>query len=64
MNVWGGLFLAFVAMVPLVFTMFTDLNQQQLIISGAGLIIIVSVVLELIRQINARLVMQDYDRLG
>ena len=64
MNLWGGIFLGFVAMVPLIFTMFTSLTQQQLVISGAGLIIIVSVVLELIRQVNARLSTHDYGKLG
>ena len=33
------------------------------VISGAGMIIIVGVVLELVRQINAQLVMHDYDKL-
>ncbi len=61
---WGGLFLAFVAIAPL-------LLQQQLgggsgvalFISGAGIIIVVSVVLDLIKRINTQLVMHDYDKL-
>ena len=63
-NLWGGSILAAVALVPLLFTMFTPLSQHDLIISGSGLIIIVGVVLELIRQTRAHLVMHDYDRLG
>lgn len=59
---WGGLFLAFVAIVPLLFTGFLGAGVA-LFISGAGLIIVVSVVLEIIRRINAHLVMQDYDKL-
>lgn len=63
MNLWGGSFLGFVALVPIVFTMFTTLSSADLIISGSGLIIVVGVVLELIRQANAQLVMHDYDKL-
>jgi len=63
MNLWGGSFLGFVALVPIVFTMFTNLSSSDLIISGSGLIIVVGVVLELIRQINSQLVMHDYDKL-
>jgi preprotein translocase subunit SecY len=33
------------------------------LISGAGMIIVVGVVLELVRQINAQLIMHDYDKL-
>jgi len=64
MNLWGGSFLGFVALVPIVFTMFTSLSSTDLIISGSGLIIVVGVVLELIRQINAQLVTHDYEKLG
>ncbi len=63
MNLWGGLFLGVVAIVPLLFTMFSDLTSQDLIISGSGLIIVVGVVMELIRQINAQLLAHDYDKL-
>lgn len=64
MNLWGGSFLGFVALVPLVFTMFTQLTSTDLIISGSGLIIVVGVVLELIRQINAQLITHNYDKLA
>lgn len=63
LNLSGGLFLAIVAVVPLIFTKFTPLNSGDLIISGSGLIIIVGVIIELIRQINAQMVMHDYDKL-
>lgn len=63
LNFWGGLFLAFVAVVPLIFTMNSSLSSGDLIISGAGLIIIVGVILEIIHQINAQMVMHDYDKL-
>ncbi len=60
---WGGLFLAIVAVIPLFFTKYTPLNSADLIISGSGLIIIVGVVLELVRQVNSQLVMHDYNKL-
>ena len=63
MNLWGGMFLAFVAIVPLIFTRYSALSSQDLIISGSGLIIIVGVVMELIRQINAQLLAHDYEKL-
>lgn len=59
---WGGAFLAFVAIFPLLFTNWLG-SGVALFISGAGIIIVVSVVLDLIRRINAHLVMQDYDKL-
>lgn len=63
LNLWGGLFLALVAIVPLIFTMFSNLTSQDLIISGSGLIIVVGVVMELIRQVNAQLLAHDYEKL-
>lgn len=63
LNFWGGWFLAFVAVVPLIFTKYTNLEQSELLITWSWLIIVVWVVLELIRQINAQLVMQDYDKI-
>ncbi len=64
LNLWGGSFLALVAILPMLFTTFSDtLTSQDLIISGSGIIIIVGVVLDLIRRINSQLAMQDYDKL-
>ena len=64
LNLWGGLFLAFVAIIPMIFTIFSDsLTSQDLIVSGSGIIIIVGVVLDLVRRINEHLSMQDYDKL-
>ena len=61
LNFWGWWFLAIVAIVPLLFTKYTDLTQSDLLITWSWLIIVVWVVLELIRQVNARLVMNDYE---
>ncbi len=63
MNLFGGTFLALVAVIPLLFTKYTTLSASDLIITGSGLIIVVGVVLELIRQIDSQLVMHDYDKL-
>ncbi len=63
LNLWGGAFLGIVAIVPLIFTRYSTLSSQDLIISGSGLIIIVGVVLELIRQVNAQLLSHDYEKL-
>lgn len=63
MNLWGGMFLGIVAIIPLIFTRYSTLSSQDLIISGSGIIIIVGVVMELIRQVNAQLLAHDYDKL-
>ncbi len=63
MNLWGGIFLGIVAIIPLLFTRYSTLSSSDLIISGSGLIIIVGVVMELIRQVNAQLLAHDYEKL-
>mgnify|MGYP003393677826 CR=1 FL=1 len=63
LNLWGGLFLGGVAIVPLIFTKFSTLGSNDLILSGSGLIIIVGVVMELIRQVNAQMLAHDYEKL-
>jgi preprotein translocase subunit SecY len=63
LNLWGGTFLGLVAIIPLLFTRYSSLSSQDLIISGSGLIIIVGVVLELVRQVNAQLLVHDYEKL-
>ncbi|MBI1812188.1 preprotein translocase subunit SecY [Candidatus Peregrinibacteria bacterium] len=63
LNLWGGTFLAVVAVIPLLFTRYTTLASADLLISGSGLIIIVGVVMELIRQINAQMLAHDYEKL-
>jgi len=64
LNLWGGVFLGIIAIIPLVFTKYSSLSSQDLIISGSGMIIVVGVVLELIRQINAQLLAHDYEKLA
>jgi preprotein translocase subunit SecY len=63
---WGGLFLAFISVFPFIlsgiFAQFQT-GSVPLLIGGAGLIIIVGVVLEIVRRINTGLIMYDYDKL-
>jgi len=63
LNLFGGVFIGIVAVVPIIFTKYTTLTSGDLIISGSGLIIMVGVILELVRQIDAQLVMHDYEKL-
>ncbi len=57
----GALFLATVAVLPMAISAITDVEAFGFLIGGASLIIIVSVVLETIRQINAQLQMREYE---
>jgi len=62
---WGGIFIAFIAVIPMMLgSLFSSfgIGTVSLLISGAGMIIIIGVVLELMRQINAQLVMHDYSK--
>lgn len=57
----GALFLGAIAVLPLVVQGF--LGIQTLTIGGTSLLIVVSVVLETMKQINAQLVMREYENL-
>lgn len=63
LNLWGGIFLGLIAVIPLLFTMYTNLPSADMLISGSGLIILVGVVMELIRQVNASMLAHDYEKL-
>ncbi len=65
MNLFGGTMIATVAVLPIVLQqIFTELNvgSVPVIISGAGVIIVVGVVLDLIRRINSELLVHHYER--
>ncbi len=65
LTLFGGLFLATIAILPMMLQFLfrtTAIGSVPLLISGAGMIIIVGVVLELIRQVNSELVMHDYKK--
>lgn len=66
LNLFGGTFLALIAVAPIIMSRLmsgSGLGSVNSLISGAGMIIVVGVVLELVRQINAQLIMHDYDKL-
>lgn len=55
----GALFLALIAVLPLLLQGAT--GMQSLVIGGTSLLIVVSVVIELIKQVESQLTMRDYD---
>lgn len=65
LNLFGGTMIAIIAVLPLILQQIfssLDLGTVQVLISGSGLIIIVGVVLDLVRQINSQLLTHHYDR--
>ena len=64
LNLFGGLFIGGIAVVPIIAQKFigTTGSQLPLLISGAGILIIVGVILELIRQVDTHLINQDYSK--
>ena len=58
---FGALFLAIIAILPLIMSYFS--GYQSLAIGGTSLLIVVSVVIEMVKQIEAQLTMRDYDGL-
>ena len=57
---WGGaLFLGFVAVIPFVATVTTDVRGLQL--PSISLLIVVGVVLDIMRQLEAQLLMRNYE---
>lgn len=65
LTLWGGFFIALVAVSPYAFdylTSETGAGSVQLLISGAGLIIIVGVVLDILKKIKVEMVTKDYDK--
>ena len=65
LNLFGGLMVAGMAVLPMLISMaFTQLNvgSVPMLIGGSGIIIVVGVVLDLIRRINADMLTHHYDR--
>ncbi|MBW7954749.1 preprotein translocase subunit SecY [Candidatus Gracilibacteria bacterium] len=61
LNLFGGSFLALIAVFPYLMGKFMG-TQIDFIISGSGLIIIVSVILDIIRKIDSEMKMYDYSK--
>ena len=57
---FGAVFLGFIAVLPTVLPMVTSLNSS-FAIGGAGLLIVVSVVLDTVRQVDSLVVTRNYD---
>lgn len=57
----GALFLGVIAILPLITSQMT--GTQSLVVGGTSLLIVVSVVIETVKQINAQLSMRDYDEI-
>ena len=57
----GALFLGFIAVMPSIIGGATGITSFSFLIGGTSLLIVVSVVLETMRQINAQLQMREYD---
>ncbi|MDO9027597.1 MAG: preprotein translocase subunit SecY [Candidatus Roizmanbacteria bacterium] len=56
----GAVFLGIVAVMPVLFSKITGLTN--LVIGGTGILIVVSVILETFKKVEAQLVMRNYDR--
>lgn len=57
----GALFLGIIAVLPIITAQIT--NTQTLVVGGTSLLIVVSVVIETVNQINAQLSMRDYEEI-
>jgi len=55
----GAVFLGIIAILPSITASFT--NVSNLILGGTGILIVVSVVLETIKAVEAQLVMRNYE---
>lgn len=55
----GALFLASIAILPLIMRYFT--NNDSLVIGGTSLLIVVAVVIETVKQIESQLTMREYE---
>jgi len=57
----GAIFLGLIAVLPLITAQLT--GTRSLVIGGTSLLIVVSVVIEMVTQINAQLAMRDYEEI-
>jgi len=58
----GALFLGIIAVLPLILQAFAAGNLQNLAIGGTSLLIVVSVAIETVKQIEAQLLLRDYEK--
>ncbi|PIZ75842.1 preprotein translocase subunit SecY [Candidatus Peregrinibacteria bacterium CG_4_10_14_0_2_um_filter_38_24] len=65
MTFFGASFIGLIAVLPMITQVFFEssgIGSIPLLMTGSGIIIVVGVVLELIRQVNAQFVMHDYQK--
>lgn len=62
LNLFGGSFLALIAVLPYIMWKFMWGQSIDFIVSGAWLIIIVSVILDIVRKVDAEMKMYDYSK--
>lgn len=65
LNLFGGTMIALVAVLPIMLQMVfaqLSLGSMPMVVSGAGVIIVVGVVLDLVRRVNADLLTHHYER--
>lgn len=60
-TLWGAFFLAAIASLPFIAQKFA--NTGNLVIGGTGLLIVVSVAIEIKNQIDAQLIVRSYDKI-
>lgn len=58
----GAIFLGFIAVLPLILQAASSGSMQNLAIGGTSLLIVVSVAIETVKQIEAQLLLRDYDK--
>jgi preprotein translocase subunit SecY len=56
----GALFLGFVAILPLIIQAFSPGNDSSVAVGGTALLIVVSVVLDLLKKVDAQVAMREY----
>jgi preprotein translocase subunit SecY len=57
----GALFLSVIALTPNMIALFTKVQGLSYLVGGTSLLIVVSVVLDTVKKINAQLSMRDYE---
>jgi len=60
-NFTGALFLSIIAILPLILQ--SAMGSQSLAIGGTSILIVVSVVIDIVKQIEAQVTMHEYDRI-
>ena len=61
LTLWGALFLGLVNALPQTFSWLTGQQQLSLVFSGTGLLIMVGVALDTLRQLESQLMMRHYE---